>query len=75
MIKEKNTMWYIKSTCEIAMIFIFIICLIGFISSWFVMIWNKVLSNNIMGWSVCVGLVNLLFLISCDKDWRQDYMR
>jgi uncharacterized membrane protein len=73
--KRKNIMWHIKSICEIAMILIFIVCLMGFIGSLFILIWNRILANNIMGWSVGIGFVNFLFLISCDKDWRQDYMK
>ena len=72
-IKEKDIMWYLKSIFETTMIIIFMICLIGFIISWVFMIWNKNLANNIMGFSVCIGFVNLLFMMSFDKDWRTEY--
>jgi len=79
-IREKDIMWYIKSTCEIIMMVIFIICLIGFVSSFCVSLFYHMITNNtmkiahiIMAWSICVGLFNFTILISCDKDWRRDY--
>ena len=72
-IKEKDIMWYVKSTIDVIVILIFIICLIGFVSSWFVLIWYKDVANIIMAWSLSIGFVNFLFLVSCDKEWRQDY--
>ncbi len=72
-IKEKDTMWYVKSITDIIILLIFMVCLVGFIGSWFVFIWNKELANVVMGWSVGVGFFNLLILVSCDKEWRRDY--
>ena len=71
--KKKDIMWYIRTITEAVMIFIFGACLIGFITSWFVMIWNKELSNFIMCYSVVLGLVNFAFILSTDKEWRRDY--
>ena len=78
--------WKVKSICEVIMIAIFMACLAGFLISFVSMIilLPKVIGtsihenlypwlNNLMGWSICVGLVNFLFMISCDKDWRRDY--
>ena len=84
--KQKDLMWYIKSVTEAIQIFVFLICAIGFIITFLIMlctlpeVWGKPISYNpdsvigdIMGWCVGIGLVNFLFLISRDKDWRRDY--
>lgn len=72
-INQKDTMWYIKSTIEAIMIFIFMACLIGFVVSLFIPIWNKEIANIVMGWSVSIGVFNGFFLVSCDGGWRRDY--
>ncbi len=71
--KPKDTRWHIKSIAEIVLILIFIVCLIGFLASWVVMIWNKEIAGHIIGFSVVIGIFNLLVIVSCDKDWRKDY--
>ena len=71
---DKDAMWYIKSTLDAIMILIFLSCLIGFILSLLVFFWNKEVSNLMMGFSVCIGLVNILFMISVDDRWREDYI-
>jgi len=71
--KQKDFMWYLKSIIETTMVVIFMSCLIGFFVSWIIMIWDKNMANNIMGFSVCIGLVNFLFILSFDKDWRTEY--
>jgi len=68
-----DAMWYIRSFFDVVMILIFLICLIGFIASWFVLIWNKEIANIMMGCSFCVGLVNILFLVSSNDGWRVFY--
>ena len=83
---NKDAMWYIKSTYEAILIFIGTICFIGFVVGMiFVlisipMVWGKPISyhpfpwlNYVMAWSICLGLVDMLFLLSCDKEWRDDY--
>lgn len=83
---DKDKMWYIKTWVETIQISIFMVCLIGTVISFIVLIvafpivWGKPISyqpipwlNNLMGWSVCVGLVNFLLMLSCDKNWRDDY--
>jgi hypothetical protein len=85
-LKEKNTIWYAKSTIEAIMIGIACICLLGlivgviFMAISFPMILGKPISyhpfpwlNDLMGWSVCIGFINFLFMISWEKDWRRDY--
>jgi len=73
---DKDIMWYVKSIIEAFQILILIICLIVFFASWWFVLMcnNKLVSNNMMGWSVCVGLVNFLIMVSCDKEWREDYI-
>jgi len=63
--RQKNIMWYIKSALEIIQIFIFIICFIGFIFT-FITMWfcQESWVNGIMAWSVGIGFINLLFLVS-----------
>lgn len=83
---DKDKMWYVKTWVEIIQIFIFMVCLMGTVASFiilivmFFMVVGKPLSyqpfpwlNNLMAWSVCVGLVNFLIMLSCDKNWRDDY--
>ena len=71
---NKDIMWYVKSIIEAIMLFIFMACLIGFIASLVIMFFcQKEWVNILMGCSVCIGVVNSLFLFSCDKEWRRDY--
>lgn len=83
---NKDIMWYVKSIVEAILILIMTICLVGFVVGMiFVliaipMVWGKPLSyqpfpwlNCVMAWSICVGLVNLLFLFSLENDWRDHY--
>lgn len=85
-VKQKDFMWYAKSTTEAIMLGIGLVCFLGFIVGMiFVfigipMVWNKPISyqpfpwlNYLLAWSICPGLVNLLIILSCDKEWRQDY--
>lgn len=71
--EKKDIEWYVKSIFEAFMIFLMCACLIGFIVSLFLYGWNKEIANIVMGWSVCVGIVNFLFLASWDGGWREDY--
>ena len=70
---NKDIMWYIKSTIEVIQILVFLACLIGFISSWFVLIWNKEIANLMIGFSIPIGLVNALFIATSDSRWRESY--
>lgn len=83
---NKDAMWYIKSTLEAIMMFIGAVCFLGFVIGMvFVfiaipMVWGKPISyqpfpwlNYVMSWSICVGFVNLLIIVSCDSRWREDY--
>lgn len=85
-LRQKDIMWHIKAWSEAIQIFIFLVCLIGFIASFIIMmfdipdVWGKPItyrphswSTDLMGWCMSVGLINFLFLISRDKDWRRDY--
>lgn len=66
--------WYIKSTIEVIQIGIFVICLIGFVVGFIAMWFNqKPWVSNTMGWSMGVGVVNVLFMVSADSRWRDDY--
>lgn len=70
----KDFMWYAKSILEAIMIFIFIVCLIGFIISIISLCFcQKPWVNILMGWSFGIGFVNSLFIISSEKDWRVWY--
>ena len=71
---NKNITYYIKSIFEIVMLVIFFLCLIGFISSFIIMIWNLPLCIYIMGYSVSIGFINFLFMISWDYGWKEDYV-
>lgn len=88
--ENKDAMWYIKSAYEAILIFIGCICLIGFVLGMiFVlalipMVWGKPISYHpfpwlgaVMAWSICVGLVDILFMASWNYDygerWRDDY--
>jgi len=84
---DKDIMWYVKSIIEAFLILILIVCLIGFVAGVISIIiaipltWGKPLSyypypwlNNVMVWSVCIGFVNFLIMVSCDKEWREDYI-
>ena len=68
-------MWYFKTITDVIQALIFIVCLIGFVVT-FIIMWfnNSVWVSNIMGWSVCVGFINGLFMISRDRRWREDYI-
>ena len=83
---NKDEMWYIKSALEAIMIFIGVVCLLGsvigfaFVLIAIPMVWGEPLSyqpfpwlNHVMAWSICVGLVNLLFMFSVDNEWRESY--
>ncbi len=85
-LKQKDTMWHIKTWIEVIQIFIFMVCLIGFVGSFIIMlvsipvIWEKPISyqplpwlNCVMAWSMGIGLPNFLCMLSCDKEWRRDY--
>jgi len=84
--KQKDIMWYIKSVLEAIMIFVFIVCLIGFVATLIIMVvgipmvWGKPISyhpfpwfNQLAGWSICIGLINLVVMISYERYWRRDY--
>ncbi len=72
---DKDTMWNIKSTIEAIQIFVFIVCLIGFIVAFLVMWFSQARwVSDLIGWSMAIGLINFLFLISCDYDWRENYI-
>ncbi len=81
-----DAMWYIKSTFEAIIIFIMCICFIGFaVGMIFVFIgiptvWGKPLDyqvfpwvNYVLGFSIPVGLVSMLFMASWDGSWRDSY--
>jgi hypothetical protein len=70
---QKDFMWYVKSTFEAILIFIFMVCLIGFVVSLFIPIWSKEIANIVMGLSVSIGVFNGFFLVAWDSRWRQDY--
>jgi hypothetical protein len=83
---NKDAMWYIKSIFEAILILIGTVCFLGFVIGMiFVligipMVWGKPLSyhpfpwlNMVLAVSICVGLVDILFLISFDSHWREEY--
>ena len=72
-IKQKDKMWHVKTVCEIIMAAIMILCWIGFAISCLLLATNEDLANNIMGCSVCIGIVNFLVMVSRDNNWRLEY--
>jgi len=85
-VKQKDFMYHFQSITEAIQIFIALVCFIGFVVGMlFVfiaipMMWNKPMSyqpfpwlNYVLAWSICPGLVNFVFLISREKEWRRDY--
>ncbi len=84
--KQKDTIYHIKTVIEIIHILIALICVIGFVGGFIIvlvfipMIWGKPIGyqplpwlNYVMGWSMGIGLSNFLIMLSCDKEWRRDY--
>ena len=80
---EKDKMWYVKSICDVIMIAIFMICLIGFVITFVISLSYRIIAgnpiavvvSNTMGWFMGIGLMNFLIMISYDSDWRRDYER
>jgi len=72
----KNIMWYIKSIIEIIQIALFFICGIVFIIAFFFSCFleNTAWISNILGFSMCIGILNFVCMLSCDKRWREDYI-
>jgi len=68
-------MWYVNSIIEIILTLIFLICLIGFVITFvgIFFLYQKLWLSNIMGWSVGIGIINILFILSYDIDWRRGY--
>jgi hypothetical protein len=84
---KKDVMWYFKSITEAIQVFIGCICLIGFVVGMLLVlvsipfVWGKPISYQpfpwlgvVMSWSISVGLVNGLFILSRDNRWREDYI-
>ena len=70
---NKDFMWYAKSALEAVLILIASVCLIGFVISLFMMLFDSKTAAGVMGVSFSVGAINMLFMVSCDKDWRVWY--
>jgi len=70
---NKDRMWYTKTWVEAIQVLIFMVCLIGFIVSWFVLIWDNEIASTIMGFSVGIGAFNFLAMLSANSRWREDY--
>ncbi len=84
---DKDFKWHFKTITEIIQILIACMCLIGFVVGMIFLcitipiVWGKPISyqpfpwlGHIMAWSIGVGFINGLFLISLDKDWRENYI-
>jgi len=85
-VKQKDFMWYFQSITEAIQIFIALICFIGFVVGFTIVlvmipfVWGKPIDyqplpwlNYLLAWSICPGLLNMVFLMSRDKEWRRDY--
>ena len=82
---NKDWKWKVKSIFEVIVILIAVICFFGFVAGMICVVvlipfvWGTSTINpypwlnHLLAWSICVGLFNLLIILSCDKEWRREY--
>ena len=71
--KDKDWRYYLLSIRDIFHIGLALICFLVFIGSFIALIWSKSVSNAMLASSICVGIFNMLFIVSYDNYWEEDY--